>query len=111
MVELTLALHKVFRTPRDKIIWDVGHQSYVHKIITGRRDRFDTLRQYGGISGFPKSSESEFDSFDTGHSSTSLSAALGYARARDILGEDYYVVVVIGDGAMTAAWPSKHLTM
>jgi 1-deoxy-D-xylulose-5-phosphate synthase len=101
VVELTLALHKVFRTPRDKIIWDVGHQSYVHKIITGRRDRFDTLRQYGGISGFPKSSESEFDSFDTGHSSTSLSAALGYARARDILGEDYYVVVVIGDGAMT----------
>jgi len=101
VVELTLALHKVFRTPRDKIIWDVGHQSYVHKIITGRRDRFETLRQFGGISGFPKSAESEYDSFDTGHSSTSVSAALGYARARDILNEDYSVVAVIGDGAMT----------
>ena len=98
VVELTLALHKVFRTPRDKIIWDVGHQSYVHKIITGRRDRFETLRQFGGISGFPKSAESEYDSFDTGHSSTSVSAALGYARARDILNEDYSVVAVIGDG-------------
>ena len=101
VVELTLALHKVFNTPIDKIIWDVGHQSYVHKIITGRREQFETLRQMGGISGFPKCSESEYDSFDTGHSSTSVSAALGYARARDILKEDYHVVAVIGDGAMT----------
>ena len=101
VVELTLALHKVFNTPIDKIIWDVGHQSYVHKIITGRREQFETLRQMGGISGFPKCSESEYDSFDTGHSSTSVSAALGYARARDILKEDYLVVAVIGDGAMT----------
>ena len=101
VVELTLALHKVFSTPRDKIIWDVGHQSYVHKIITGRKERFGTLRRMGGLSGFPKCSESEYDCFDTGHSSTSLSAALGYARARDILKENYYVVAVIGDGAMT----------
>lgn len=101
VVELTLALHKVFMTPRDKIIWDVGHQSYVHKIITGRRARFETLRRLDGISGFPKCSESEYDCFDTGHSSTSISAALGYARARDILKEDYHVVAVIGDGAMT----------
>jgi len=101
VVELTLALHKVFQTPRDKIIWDVGHQSYIHKIITGRRERFETLRQLGGISGFPKHCESEYDCFDTGHSSTSISAALGFARARDILGEDYSVVAVIGDGAMT----------
>jgi len=101
VVELTLALHKVFKTPKDKIIWDVGHQSYVHKIITGRREQFETLRQFGGISGFPKHCESEYDCFDTGHSSTSISAALGYAKARDILHEDYSVVAVIGDGAMT----------
>ncbi len=101
VVELTLALHKVFKTPSDKIIWDVGHQSYIHKILTGRREQFETLRQLGGLSGFPKHSESVYDSFDTGHSSTSISAALGYARARDILHEDYSVVAVIGDGAMT----------
>jgi len=101
VVELTLALHKVFRTPQDKIIWDVGHQSYVHKILTGRKEYFDTLRQLDGLSGFPKSSESCCDSFNTGHSSTSISAALGYARARDILHEQYSVVAVIGDGAMT----------
>ncbi len=101
VVELTLALHRVFSTPRDKIVWDVGHQSYVHKIITGRRDRFDTLRQIDGISGFPKSSESDSDSFNTGHSSTSISAALGLAKARDILGENYSVIAVTGDGAMT----------
>ncbi|MGE5614160.1 MAG: 1-deoxy-D-xylulose-5-phosphate synthase [Bacillota bacterium] len=101
VVELTLALHKVFNTPEDKIIWDVGHQSYVHKIITGRKDRFDTLRQTGGLSGFPKCSESEYDSFNTGHSSTSVSAALGFAKARDILNENYSVVAVIGDGALT----------
>lgn len=101
VVELTLALHKVFKTPRDKIIWDVGHQSYIHKIITGRREQFETLRQLGGISGFPKNCESEYDCFDTGHSSTSISAALGFAKARDLMHEDYAVVSVIGDGAMT----------
>lgn len=100
-VELTLALHKVFYTPKDKIVWDVGHQSYVHKIITGRREKFDTLRQLDGISGFPKSCENVCDCFNTGHSSTSISAALGMAKARDILGEQYSVVAVIGDGAMT----------
>ena len=101
VVELTLALHSVFQTPHDKIIWDVGHQSYVHKIITGRKDQFGTLRQFNGLSGFPKGSESEYDSFDTGHSSTSISAALGYARARDMMHEDYAVAAVIGDGALT----------
>lgn len=101
VVELTLALHKVFNTPEDKVIWDVGHQSYVHKVITGRKDRFDTLRQTNGISGFPRYSESEYDSFNTGHSSTSVSAALGFAKARDILNENYSVVAVIGDGALT----------
>jgi len=101
VVELTLSLHKVFSTPKDKIIWDVGHQSYVHKIITGRIDRFDTLRQLNGISGFPKSCESPHDSFNTGHSSTSISAALGFAKARDLKNEKYSVVAVIGDGAMT----------
>lgn len=101
VVELTLALHKVFSTPEDKIIFDVGHQSYVHKIITGRRDRFDTIRLYGGLSGFPKISESAHDAFGTGHSSTSISAALGMAVARDVKHEDYNVVAVIGDGSMT----------
>jgi len=101
VVELTLALHKAFNTPKDKIVWDVGHQSYVHKLITGRRERFDTLRQLDGISGFPKSCESDNDCFNTGHSSTSISAALGIAKARDILKEHYSVVAVIGDGAMT----------
>ncbi|MEG0371608.1 MAG: 1-deoxy-D-xylulose-5-phosphate synthase [Clostridium sp.] len=101
VVELTIALHKVFNMPEDKIIWDVGHQSYVHKILTGRKDRFDTLRQFGGLSGFPRPNESEYDSFSTGHSSTSISAALGFAKARDIKGEDSQVVAVIGDGALT----------
>lgn len=101
VVELTLALHKVFNTPDDKIVWDVGHQSYVHKILTGRRGKFDTLRQLDGISGFPKNCESNSDCFNTGHSSTSISAALGLAKARDILKERYSVVAVIGDGAMT----------
>lgn len=101
VVELTLALHKVFESPRDKLIWDVGHQSYVHKMLTGRKERFETLRQEGGLSGFPKRHESAHDAFDTGHSSTSLSAALGLARARDLKHEDYHVVAVIGDGAMT----------
>ena len=101
IVELTIALHRCFNTPIDKIIWDVGHQSYVHKILTGRAEEFDTLRKYGGISGFPKSCESEYDVFDTGHSSTSISLGLGLAAARDLSGEDYKVVSVIGDGAMT----------
>ena len=100
-VELTIALHSVFNTPDDKIIWDVGHQTYAHKILTGRKDKFDTLRKLNGLSGFPKLSESEYDCFETGHSSTSISAALGMARARDIQGENYKVVAVIGDGALT----------
>ena len=101
VVELTLALHKVFNLPHDKIIYDVGHQAYVHKMLTGRLDGFKTLRQLGGLSGFPKIRESEYDSFGTGHASTSISAAVGMARARDILGEDYNVIAFIGDGAMT----------
>lgn len=100
-VELTLALHYVFNTPKDKIVWDVGHQAYVHKILTGRKERFHTLRQFGGISGFPKVSESEYDAFGVGHSSTSISAAYGMAVARDLNEEDFKVVAVIGDGAMT----------
>jgi 1-deoxy-D-xylulose-5-phosphate synthase len=100
-VESTLALHYVLNTPRDKIVWDVGHQAYVHKIITGRRDRFHTLRQYGGISGFPRIDESEYDAFGVGHASTSISAALGMATARDICDEDYIVLALVGDGALT----------
>lgn len=101
VVELSIALHKSFDTPRDKLIWDVGHQTYVHKILTGRGDRFPTLRQTGGMSGFPKSGESPYDPFDTGHSSTSISLGLGLAAARDLAGEDYNVIAVIGDGALT----------
>lgn len=101
VVELTLALHRIFSTPQDKIIFDVGHQAYIHKIITGRREQFPTLRQYGGLSGFPKRTESEHDAFGTGHSSTSISAAVGMAAARDLQGKDYNVVAVIGDGSMT----------
>ncbi|QZT32659.1 1-deoxy-D-xylulose-5-phosphate synthase [Caldalkalibacillus thermarum TA2.A1] len=101
VVELTLVLHKLFDSPKDKIIWDVGHQAYIHKILTGRMDKFDTLRQYKGLCGFPKRSESEHDIWETGHSSTSLSAAMGMAIARDLRGLDYYIVAVIGDGAMT----------
>jgi 1-deoxy-D-xylulose-5-phosphate synthase len=102
VVELTLALHYVFATPDDKLIWDVGHQSYAHKLITGRRDRFHTLRQYQGISGFPKVSESEYDAFETGHSSTSISAALGMALAKDLKDDPAKTIAVIGDGSMTA---------
>ncbi len=102
VVELTLALHYCFESPKDKIIWDVGHQSYAHKLITGRRDRFSTLRQQDGISGFPKRSESEHDILDTGHSSTSISAALGITTALSLLEKDGKVVAVIGDGSMTA---------
>lgn len=101
VVELTIALHTVFNSPRDKIVWDVGHQTYVHKILTGRKDAIGKIRQMGGISGFPKITESEHDCFNTGHSSTSISAALGMARARDLQGEDYNVIAVIGDGALT----------
>ena len=101
VVELTMALHSVFNMPKDKIVWDVGHQSYVHKIITGRREEFKTLRKLNGLSGFPKINESEYDNFNTGHSSTSISAALGMARARDLKGEDNQVIAVIGDGALT----------
>ncbi len=100
-VELCMALHLTFTLPEDKLIWDVGHQSYVHKILTGRKDAFDTLRQLDGLSGFPKRAESASDCFDTGHSSTSISAGLGFARARDLLGESHSVVSVIGDGALT----------
>ncbi len=100
-VELTIALHRVYDLPSDKIIWDVGHQAYTHKILTGRKDEFDRLRQEGGISGFPRRSESEADSFDTGHSSTSISSGLGYVKARELSGEEYSVVSVIGDGALT----------
>lgn len=106
VVELTLALHYLLDSPEDKIIWDVGHQAYVHKILTGRADRFPTLRQYKGLCGFPKMSESPHDVWETGHSSTSLSAAMGMATARDLQGKDYKVVAVIGDGALTGgmAW-------
>jgi 1-deoxy-D-xylulose-5-phosphate synthase len=101
VVELTLALHRVFDSPTDKLIWDVGHQAYVHKILTGRKDLFPTLRKYKGLSGFPKRKESEHDMFDVGHAATSISAAAGYAMARDLKGEHYHVVAIIGDGAMT----------
>ncbi|MCR4739869.1 MAG: 1-deoxy-D-xylulose-5-phosphate synthase [Lachnospiraceae bacterium] len=101
VVELTMALHLVSDLPKDKIIWDVGHQSYTHKLLTGRKEGFDSLRKYGGMSGFPKRKESECDVFDTGHSSTSISAGLGLVKARDIKGEDYGVYAVIGDGALT----------
>lgn len=110
VVELTMALHLSFTLPQDKIIWDVGHQSYTHKLLTGRREGFETLRKYGGMSGFPKRKESACDAFDTGHSSTSISAGMGYAMARDLRGEDHYVVSVIGDGALTGgmAWEAMN---
>lgn len=121
VVELSLALHSVFDVPKDKIVWDVGHQTYVHKIITGRREQLKTLRQLNGIAGFPKSKESEADSFNTGHSSTSISAALGMARARDLKKENHSVIAVIGDGALTggmalealndAGWSQTRMTV
>lgn len=101
VVELTMAIYLVFDLPKDKIIWDVGHQSYTHKILSGRKGEFDDLRQYGGMSGFPKRKESPCDAFDTGHSSTSISAGLGLAQARDVSGQEHFVVSVIGDGALT----------
>ncbi len=102
VVDLTVALHYAFNTPQDRIVWDVGHQAYAHKILTGRREQFPTLRQFGGISGFPKREESPFDHFDVGHASTSISAALGMVAARDIKGEDFKVIAVIGDGSISA---------
>lgn len=101
VVELTMALHLAFDLPQDKVIWDVGHQSYTHKILSGRKDQFDELRKFGGMSGFPKRNESDFDAFDTGHSSTSISAGLGYAASREIKGEHNSIISVIGDGALT----------
>lgn len=101
VVELTMALHLSLDLPRDKIVWDVGHQSYTHKLLTGRKAGFDELRKYGGMSGFPKRKESDCDCFDTGHSSTSISAGIGLVAARDLRGESGYVVSVIGDGALT----------
>lgn len=109
VVELTIALHSVFNTPKDKIVWDVGHQTYIHKILTGRKNQMETLRQLEGISGFPKTSESEYDSFNTGHSSTSISVALGMARSRDILNENNKVIAVIGDGALTGGMAEEAL--
>ncbi len=102
VIELTVALHYVFEAPRDKIIWDVGHQSYCHKILTGRREQFKTLRQYGGISGFPSPFESPYDAFGTGHSSTSISSALGMAEASSLKGENHKVIAIIGDGSLMA---------
>lgn len=109
-VELTLALHKVFNSPADKIIWDVGHQTYVHKLLTGRHEAINSLRRLGGISGFPKRSESEHDMYDSGHSGTSISVALGYAKARDLKNENYSCIAVIGDGALTGgvAWEAMN---
>ena len=101
VVELTMALHLAFDLPKDKIVWDVGHQAYTHKLLSGRKAGFDDLRQFGGMSGFPKRKESPYDAFDTGHSSTSISAGLGIAQAREITGEEYSVISVIGDGALT----------
>ena len=121
VVELTIALHSIFNVPKDKIIWDVGHQTYVHKIITGRKEQLKTLRKFNGIAGFPKVNESPCDCFDTGHSSTSISIALGMARARDLKGENNQVVAVIGDGALTggmalealndAGWSKSKMTV
>ena len=102
VIELTIALHRIFDSPKDKIVWDVGHQAYAHKLLTGRYDRFKTLRKLDGVSGFPKLSESDHDAFGVGHSSTSISAALGMATARDANGSDEKIVAVIGDGSLTA---------
>jgi 1-deoxy-D-xylulose-5-phosphate synthase len=107
VVELTVALHHVFDTPRDQLVWDVGHQGYPHKLLTGRDDRIETLRQEGGLSGFLKRSESPYDTFGAGHAATSISAALGIAAGRDLLGEDYKVVAIIGDGSLTSAWRTR----
>ena len=109
VVELTIALHSIFDVEKDRIVWDVGHQSYVHKILTGRKDKMDTLRKLDGLAGFPKVEESKTDAFDTGHSSTSVSVALGMARARDLLKQDHKVIAVIGDGALTGGMAAEAL--
>ena len=109
VVELTIALHSVYNTPEDKVIWDVGHQSYVHKILTGRKNKMGNIRKYGGIAGFPKTKESQYDTFNTGHSSTSISAALGMARARDLKGKNNQVIAVIGDGSLTGGMAMEAL--
>ena len=101
VVELTIALHFVFDTPQDQLIWDIGHQAYVHKLLTGRRERFHTIRQFGGLSGYLRRDESPYDVFGASHASTSISAALGFAAARDLQGQDFEVVAVSGDGALT----------
>ncbi len=111
VVELTIALHYVFESPKDKIVWDVGHQAYAHKLLTGRRERFETLRQAGGISGFPRRSESEHDAFDTGHGSTAIAVGAGLAKARDMAGEDHAVVTVVGDGAMSGGMAFEALNL
>src|SRR5881409_1052505 len=102
VVELTIALHYVFDTPRDQLVWDVGHQGYPHKLLTGRNARMETLRQEGGVSGFLKRSESQYDVFGAGHAATAISAALGVAVGRDLKNEDYKVIAVVGDGALTS---------
>src|SRR5438067_8222808 len=102
VVELTVALHAVFDAPRDRLVWDVGHQGYPHKLLTGRNARLETLRQEHGLSGFLKRTESEFDAFGAGHAATSISAALGIAAGRDLVGDDYNVVAILGDGALTS---------
>ncbi len=111
VVELTVALHAVFETPRDALVWDVGHQAYPHKILTGRRDRMKTIRQGGGLSGFTKRSESEFDPFGAAHAGTSISAALGFCVARDRAGEDGHVIAVIGDGSLSAGMAFEALNV
>lgn len=103
-----MALHLAFDLPKDKIVWDVGHQAYTHKLLSGRKAGFDDLRQFGGMSGFPKRKESPYDAFDTGHSSTSISAGLGSPRHGRSPGEEYSVISVIGDGARPAEWPTRH---
>src|SRR5437870_8668633 len=108
-VELAVALHYAFDTPHDRLVWDVGHQAYAHKILTGRRDHLPTVKQYGGISGFMRRDESEYDTFGAGHASTSLSAALGMAIARDRKGEDYHVVALIGDAALAGRMAMESL--
>src|SRR2546421_4828166 len=101
VVELTIALHYIFNTPDDLLVWDIGHQAYIHKLLTGRRDRFHTIRQFGGLSGYLRRDESPYDVFGASHASTSISAALGLAAARDLQGKDFKVVAIIGDGALT----------
>ena len=110
-VELAVAVHHVFQSPQDKIIWDVGHQAYAHKLLTGRRERFGTLRQAGGLSGFPRRCESEHDAFDTGHGSTAIAAGVGMAKGRDLAGEDYAIVAVVGDGAMSGGMSFEALNL